>query len=331
MRAWCRRGARREGRARARPNTGAAAVSRMKGAAGFFRTLADLHRAGIPWPRAVESAGGDDPRTAHAVSLLSRGAPVDQALAGWADPIDLAMIKAGGEGGTLEATLRSIAEGHEARHRETQRRLTSFAYPLFLAHVSAVLLPLPDLIQGRTGAALGWAAVVLVPLYGSILYLGWMRRRARVARAAPRPPRLARLFPSRVEEADARALDALGRLYEAGVPLSEALPLAQAVGTGGRVAVDLETARDRVRQGLDLAGAWRTIPPELAARLASAEEAGMLGAAMQRVAGYLSAAAEERRKRVGATLPAAVVLLLGALIAWRVFSFYSGYYSSLPR
>lgn len=302
--------------------------------APVLRSLAAMHRAGIPWPRALESAAGGDLRFATAQQALERGEPLGQALATVVDPLDVALIEAGETDGSLELVLTQIAASHEEETNRLREEMTALAYPLLLAHLAALLMALPDLIQGNVGGALLWAFGVLIPTWG---FLFWRRKQAERSRAAPgtgdppEPPPAAGPWRNRVEVADARALDAMGRLYDAGVPVKESLDLAIAAGWGGRAAADLAEARRRVSRGQDLAGAWRHLPPDVATRLATAEEAGSLGEAFGRVAEQLRFDVRLRRKRMAALLPVIAMLAVGAFVAWRVFSFYGKLYSGLGR
>src|SRR5204863_1517696 len=132
-----------------------------------------------------------------------------------------------------------------------------------------------DLVAGRVGAALGWVALVLIPLHTVL----WLSRAAR--RAAERDPAgggvLARFrTPAGVEEADARALTAMAWLVDAGVPLLSALPLAARAGAGGRVAADCVAAEREVAAGRPIAPAFRASPATVTVPLATGEASGTL-------------------------------------------------------
>jgi type II secretory pathway component PulF len=300
-----------------------------------YRALAHLHGAGIPWPQAVESASGGGPEWTAVRDRLAKGASVGQAFEPVADPLDAALLRAGETSGSLQATLGEIAAAHEAQDRRRQLRRTKAAYPIFLAHVAALLLPIPDLLgpAPRWGSAIGWVALVLLPLYAVMGLLRWADRRARPPddpiAAPPKPLPFVGPLAARVEEADARALEALARLHDAGVPMDETARLAARAGWGGRAAVDLHAARARVLTGQDVAGAWSLVPPELAARLSAAERAGELSKEAAANADDLRFRADQRGQRTLAALPVLLMLLVGGAIAWRVLSFYLGYYSRI--
>ncbi len=300
--------------------------------AAQFRSMATLYRAGLSWPEIVESAGGRDGRLHEARDALAGGESLASALQRFVTPVDRALLHAGEKSGTLEQTLAQIADAHEEEARRTKQRKAALAYPMFLACLGAVLLAGPDWVKGEFFAGLKWSAATLVPV---LLYV-ILSRRASVPEAvpneivAPRPPSNNLLTRNRVEEADARAFTVLAACEQAGVPLNETLELAVVAGAGGRAAVDLYNARSRVREGLDLGGAWKTIPHSFADRLIAAERAGETAQAARGIASELELDVELRRKKTTAILPVVMMLVIGGVIAARVLSFYLNLYRHLP-
>ncbi len=288
----------------------------MPNLAPVYRGLAALHRAGVGWPEALDAVTVAGPGWAAARARLAAGEPLSAALHGVVPGLDLAFVAAGEAGGNLETALETLAQRHEEEHRRRGQRRTALAYPVLVAHIAALLLPIPDLAQGRLLAAAFWAVLPLLPVYGLLLL-----RPLGAAGSGPLPHR----FPhtDRVELADAQALEALGALYDAGVPLLQALPLAAAAGPRGRAAADLARAAERVRAGHDLAGAWRELPPGLSAGLVNAERAGALGRECRAVAERLSFDVEMRTRRRTARLAPLLVLALGAIVGLRVIAFYA--------
>jgi type II secretory pathway component PulF len=303
--------------------------------AAIYRTLAHLHGAGIPWPQAVESATGGAGEWSGVRDRLSKGASVAQAFEPVADALDTALLKAGETSGGLQGALAELASTHEDAARRRAVRRTRAAYPVVLAHVAALLLPLPDLLapSPRVGAALAWSLLVLAPVYAVMGLLRWADRRTRPppdpVATPPKPLPAVGPFAARVEEADARALEALARLHDAGVPMDEATRLAARAGWGGRAAVDLHVARGRALCGEDVGGAWSVVPAELGARLRAAEHAGELAKEARATASDLRFRADQRSQRAIAALPVLLMALVGGVIAWRVISFYVDYYGRI--
>lgn len=297
--------------------------------AAFYRTLAAYHRAGIAWPEAVESAAGTRGGMGRVAGQLRAGTSLADALEEHADPVDRALLRAGEASGQLETTLERIAAAHEAETKERRERWAGLAYPIVLAHVGALLLPLPDLLKGNIGGALFWALLILVPVWTWILSLKAVDRRSRSHSETP----MATWGPFRnpADEGSARCLRVLAACDNAGVPISEGLTLARSVSPGSPAGQDLARAEVLAAQGSDLSPAWQDIGATHADRLRSAEAVGEIGDAARRIANDLVSDVRIRRKKTGAVLPIAVLLTVGAVIAYRIFSFYGDIYSGLGR
>jgi type II secretory pathway component PulF len=283
-----------------------------------YRNLAACHRAGVPWSEALEQAGRGEPWRSAARAVRA-GAPPAQALAGALPALDLAGLRAGEAAGRLEESLERLARLHEEEDRRTRARRSALAYPVLVSLLGALLLPIPDLVAGRSAAALGWFALGLLPV-AFVVATEVEGRRGRgilAGRAA-------------VEESDARALRALSWLHDAGLPLSEAVPLARLAGQGGRAARDLGRAEAEVARGAPMERAWTEVPAEVASVLSTAERTGTLAPALERAAEALDDSANARRKRLASLLPPLVLLGVGGIVAWRVIGFYAGYFSRLP-
>ncbi len=299
-----------------------------------YRNLSVLHAAGIGWPEALARATGRrDARWRAACDGLSRGASLSEALAGVVPPVDLAGVRAGEASGRLEENLRALSTRHEEADRRDRETAAAAWYPLVVAHVGALLLPLPDVVAGRTGHGLLWSAALLGPVYA---FLGLRRLARRAVERPPEPGRahgLLRPFLSKaaVLEADARALAALGWLHDAGVAHLEAVPLAAAAGAGGRIAADLVRAEAAVRDGRPLATAWRETPDEVRGSLVTGESTGRLAEACAHGARLLEETAALRRAKALALLKPVALLVIGAIVGARLVSFYASAYSLIGR
>jgi type II secretory pathway component PulF len=295
----------------------------------FYRSLAHLEAAGIPWPRAVGMASGGDPAWAPAVAALEEGRPLAEAFDGRVPALDLAGVRAAEVSGRLEETFLDLARRAEETLARDRARKAALAYPITVAHFAAVLMPVPDLVSGNFGGALGWMALVLGPLYGGLAYRRIALRAIAATPRGGRPPAFTALLRTRayVEEADARALRALGWLHDAGVPLLEAVPLAAHAGAGGRVADDLVDGWAAVNAGQALETAWRRVPHELAATLSTGEQTGRLAEACAHEAASLDGQAALRREKRTALLKPLAIVLIGLVVGARVISFYAGMFA----
>ncbi len=300
----------------------------------FYRSLSQLHGAGVGWPEAVETALGRRGATDfegdafdRAVVAVRAGKPLSDALADAIPAVDRAGIRAAETSGRMEELLADLARRHEDVDRRRLAETRALAYPLFVAHVAAFLAGVPDLVMGHPMTAVRWALLILVPTHAFL----WARRRLRRADQDGRPvPPILEVFRSKsaVEEADAKALAALGWLHEAGVPPLESIPLAALSGVGGRAAGDLGDALREVTAGRPIAGAWTRIPSEIRSALSTGERTGTLGAACARAAASLDESAAHRREMAMERLKPVTILVLGLFVGIRVILFYSAALSS---
>ena len=296
--------------------------------AALYRNLASLHRAGVPWPEAMASAAGRTSQGQAASQALAGGTNLAEALEPHVDPLDVALIRAGERSGSLESCLERLAMRYDEESRDTSARRTALTYPVILAHIAALLLPLPDFIQGHFVRGLLWSGMVLLPLYAIL----WLTRRRRVGpddtgHPGTTAPKANGLYRNAVEEADARALTALADGFDAGIPLNELLELSWKAGAGGRVAFDLYRGAPRVKSGDALGTIWQAVPGEIAQRMDVAEKTGELSDTCRHTASRLRFDVEQRRKRLAAVLPVVTMLVIGGIIGFRVISFYVNAYS----
>lgn len=297
----------------------------------FFRSLASLHRAGMPWPQALATAGGTNREAMRPLESLRDGKTLAESLAPVVDPLDHAMLQAGESSGRLEATLERIATRHEQEARLRGERRTALMYPVVMGHAAAFLAGLPDLIAGKPGSALLWCLAILVPLWTALWFTRPRRLTANPDHPGAKPPVPNLMTRSVIEEADARALLALADGFESGVWLDETLTLAHRAGAGGRVAYDLYRLKPRVAEGKALSTGWSATPEPIARALTIGEDTGELGQAARQQAGELTFVVEQRRKRFASMLPFGIMIVVGAVVAWRVISFYLGHFAQYSR
>jgi len=301
----------------------------------FYRSLAQLYGAGMPWPQALEAAlggrdrrGGLDPAWDAVLAGVGAGRPLSDVIADLVPAIDRAGLRAAEASGRMEELLQTLATRHEDLERRALAERTAMAYPLLMAHLAAGLAAIPDLVAGRTGAALCWVLAVLVPTHLWLL----ARRRLRAAEVSGlRPAGWLAFVRTRAftEEADARAIEALGWLHDAGVPPLEALPLAAAAGVGGRAADDLVDGWNEVREGRSITRAFSRLPDDVRSALLTGETTGHLAEACARSARTLAESAAHRREVALARLRPLMTLALGILVGLRVITFYAQAYGEV--
>lgn len=251
-------------------------------------------------------------------SLREGGAFADALLA--AELVDeggAAVVAAGERGGFLPAALRQVAADVERARQRRRRALLALAYPALLMVLSSLILPLPVIVSEGVAAYFARAApgilLVVVLLVLALVALPRLPTRVRAAGVAAlaRWPLFGAIF---LDEARGAALEVLGRLIAAGVPMRHALAAAlTASGLStwrGRI-VDAEQALD---SGRTLAEALAAVPigdASLIARIALAERTGKLDVTMPVVANE----ARERAARRTVALTIACGLLAFLVMA----------------
>jgi type II secretory pathway component PulF len=295
-----------------------------------YRRLAALHRAGVPWSVAVGDVLGAEARQRVGGGASLADLLADAVAGGRSAPLDRALLIAGESSGRLESVLERLADRHEATARRRSELVRLLLYPMLVAHIGALAAALPDLLRGRPGAAALWALALLGPAW---LGWWWVQRlfapQGTVRGGDPSGPARRARGTGAVLDADHDALLALADAHDAGLPLDRAALLAASAGAGGRVAEDLVAGARAVAAGRSLASAWKATPPHVADELATGEAAGDLARACRHGAARLADEAASWRAHWRAILPVVAILVLGAVVAWRVIGFYRGLYESI--
>jgi len=266
----------------------------------------------MAWPDAIRATlEGDPALPAMMRTLEDEQGTVSEALAPVLDPVGRALVRAGESSGSLEHALLRVAEEQEGQRKASHARRVALAYPLAVTHVGAVLAAFPDFWNRRYGQGLLWALAILVPVY-----LGIVLTRRLGSRSLGKAGGLGD---------DAAVLRAFGVCVDAGVPLAEATTLARGVAPASRAGNDMARTAACVARGEPLASAWQEVEEDTAVALRQGEHVGELGAVARRESTRLREDAELARKVSLARLPVIMILIVGAVVAWRVFSFYADY------
>ncbi len=312
--------------------------------AELFDGLAILLAAGVPLVRALEAtAGGDATSTAMRrllqllAAALRDGGALSQALSqheSWFDEVDVQMVAAGEEAGTLPEVLTTLAETRQESEDLSQQVLGALLYPLVIAVVGIAVavflsvrtLPalagileqngveLPALTRsvmsvGQAVARYTWLAL---PLTGLAAVLPAVVRAAGVSSPSISLGRL----PVLVHARQARLMSLLASLLRVGIPFITALRIvARTMPVSLRPAI--ERAAARIEGGASAPDALlehRIIGAETYALLGVGQDSGELPAMLAKAAEKLQRRTQRSIKRVTTLLEPAVILALSALI-----------------
>jgi type II secretory pathway component PulF len=314
--------------------------------ANFFHQLAQLTAAGLGVTGALQqlhrSPPGQEYRAPVAAALrdLAAGCTFAEALerrGDWLTPFDLAVVRAGEHSGRLEAVLQSLARHHEERAALARRLLADLAYPVLLLHAAALLLPVPELVgQGGVGAYVFGVLSVLVPLYALAALLGVLLSHRHAARSRAWMERVLHALPlvgaGRRNLALGRCAAALEALISAGVGVLEAWPLAAAAS--GSPALQREVAAWRTaltagRTPAELLQQSRCFPELFARQYQTGELSGALDDSLRRLAEYHTGEGALQLRLAAQWFPRLLYGIIAAWIAWKVISFWSGYFDQI--
>lgn len=191
--------------------------------AAFYRSWQAAFGMGATHPDALKNLGmqfgsGDTERLrVYLGNAIERRSTIADALkrapAGLLAPFESALLKLGEETGSLDRSLRMLADWYTGQHRLLIKLWSKSTYPLFLTLFAAVALPLPLVFLGQGKQYLMLAGVGLMlwwTLGGSVVYLP------------------ATFSASRGKWVRARLARSLTTAIEAGAPLDRALELSLA-------------------------------------------------------------------------------------------------------
>jgi type II secretory pathway component PulF len=319
--------------------------------APFYRQFAVLYRAGVPFQNAMDSLsrqtnskrlsailrdmGADTLEGRSLYSSMARHAPAFGNL-------ELAIIKAGEEGGFLEGALLHVAD-YIDREIELRRLLRSvLAWPMIVLIVAVFMPPVGNLVMksltgqpGTLGGPLSdvriWAAFVGVLVALVIAFrLGMRSASFRIAWDTFRlhVPFVGGTIHMLVMAQFGRAL---GALYNSGVALPSAIRLAGEASGSEVVAQNCYSAARRIEGGAPVAdtlAATRVFSPMLIDMLRTGENTGEMSQMLNSVATFSEEEGKVRTKQAGMAFGVFIYLLVACYVAYMVFSYYSGYFAS---
>src|SRR4051812_30761392 len=119
----------------------------------FYRTLAEMLRAGVVVGAALRSCVYALPEAGRAAQIVEQGRPLSEAFAHFprvfpADHVRLLQIAE--QSGSVDTTLSDLAD-YAAEMIAARRTIVGgLTLPAFVLHIAAFIAPLPGLVLGRT-------------------------------------------------------------------------------------------------------------------------------------------------------------------------------------
>lgn len=328
---------------------------RQRDVLAFTQQLATLFEAGVPLDRALGILEDlvPNPRLRVIVADLLRtvrgGGSLSDALAKHHPRpfprLYINMVRAGEKGGVLEVALRRLVDFLEARAAFTEAIVSALAYPIFVTAVggAAVVfllmfviprfatifadlkqtIPLPTqilLVASATVQQYWWVGVLigLASLLAWRVWTGTPEGRMQWDRLLLRLPRVGELM---IKIETARFTRTLGTMLKSGVPVLGALAVVGDMMSNQLLARAVERVAETVKRGSSVAAALaeHTQIPALAVHMVRVgEETGRMEEMLLKTAETFEADIRSELKRFIALLEPAIILVVGAVIAFIV-------------
>jgi type II secretory pathway component PulF len=311
--------------------------------AELYHQISQLTEAGIPLPQGLKILHRSPPSRSFRAPLsrmlheLDQGSTFNQAVRaveGWLPTFDAALLEAGEKSGRLPQCFKLLAQYYTERSQLARQVIQDLAYPVFLFHFAILIGPFPALVlSGDVMAYLSTTLKVLLPIYAMtalILFAsqgrhaeGWRAFIERLTRWIPL------LGPARRALALSRLAAALEALINAGVPIIEAWELAASASGSPALRRAVVGWRPQVETGTTPAEALSEsgVFPELFANMYNTGEvSGQLDDGLLRLQRYYQDQGSRQLKAFSQWVPKIIYLAIVLMIAYRVVSFYSGYY-----
>jgi type II secretory pathway component PulF len=327
----------------------------LKELALFFRQLSTSLSAGVPIFQAMDTLGNQrrHPRLRRAIldirDRVLRGERISDAFdhhPALFSPIIRAMIRVGESGGVLESSLRQIADylENELELRRLLSRVTF--YPKLVLALMVPILMAPSMVLRAMGQGGGntltdslasFAASVLFTLIIALALL-WLA--FRIAMRSQTFRWLWGLVTVAVpwigftvrQLALARFARALSALYNAGLPLSQAIRIAADACGNEYLASQLKPASSKIEAGVGITRSLaesRVLPQMVMDMVATGENTGELGFMMDKVAEYYEEEGKMRSHQAGYIFGVVIYLMVAIFVLIVLINFYSGYFSSI--
>jgi type II secretory pathway component PulF len=315
-----------------------AAVLASADRARLYAHLAAMLRAGLPLAQALANA--PLPPAAQAwrkacVQRLQAGQTLSTAAHGGGvfGAEDWPLVQAGETTGALETIFDRLSERHVGRSANLRSMRSRMMMPALVLLLALLIQPLPALVSGRIGIAEAMMPVLATALLmGIAVFLGRAMLASLLRPAKGKPAvwgglllHLPVLGPALMRRNLRDFCESLGMLLEAGVPMFEALPTANAALSNGALRQAFGEVEDRVRAGAPLAEALAALPwrdcESLRVQVEAGEAAGRLAETLLHVAKLEREQVAETSRQLATWAPR---LAYAAVVVWLARSIIGG-------
>lgn len=327
--------------------------------------LATMLSAGIPILEAVEALlpenkGGAKKFLKLTQAALTEGKPISYAMGQMPrdfDAVTMNLVRAAEEAGTLEETLKDlqISIKKDIAFRDELR--ASMTYPIFIfviffgvlllillfvvPRISKVFLGLRMALPPATMFMINvsdalvryWPFIIVGFVIVMVILVAFVRAKKRqVVNALLKLPLLNHL---------GRTIDltrftrSMGLLLRAGIPVSEALELSEAVVSKREMAQMVEKMKDAVSEGLPLSEGLQQskslVPPLMIRIVETAEHSGTLEKTMQELSEYFQNQVSAKLKTISTLIEPIMIVVIGLLVGGMMLAIIAPIYSLISQ
>jgi type II secretory pathway component PulF len=313
----------------------------------FYHQVSTMLTAGLTLPQALEQTQRNSPRTLRPqikrlLRCLEEGCTFTEAVAQlgrWMPSFDAALLEAGETSGRLDQSFRLLSTYYSERARMARQTISDLLYPVFLVHFAALVFPfITWFASGDTVGFITTELLVLRPLWGGSLLLVWAcqgrhgeRWRSMIESVLNPVPMLG---TARRYLALARLSAALEALLSAGVGIIESWELAAAACGSPEVRRTVLRWKNPLASGTtpsELVSRARVFPEMFAGQYHAGEISGKLDECLLRLHGYYQEEGSRKLQAVAKWSPKMLYMGVMVVIAWKIISFYTGYFAQLNK
>ncbi len=247
--------------------------------------------------------------------------------------LDREMVAAGASGGRLDSVTGYLSSYYETLDRTRRRIIMGLVYPLILLHVAALLLAVPEAVNGGGEAfvlavarVLGVFYAILIVVWVLVVFLkGAVKRSTFADRIVMRVPIIG---GARVALVASRFCQTMNILVRSGGGILRSLERAGSVSESAVFRAGADDATTAVRNGTPLGEAvesCRAFPEAVVRGFETGEQSGRLDDEMERLGNRYDEQLKNRLDALGVWIPRIVYVGITVYIGWRIVSFYVGY------
>ena len=314
--------------------------------AEFYHQLGIMIRSGVSLPNALASMHrnggfGVSRKTVESwMQRLSMGSTFEEAIAASSDEVpalDIALLGSGEKSGRFEDCLSALSHYYSQIAANIRSVLSGLAWPILTLFIMIALGPLPDLVlKGDVSHYFGQVFRPVVILCGLfvLMSLAFDSRRGRPWQAWME--RVLGLVPFLGGGIKAMALArfslALEALLNAGVDTPKAWSSAAYASGSPMLAREMKSfgsAMERGRTPSEWLQEARFFPDLFKMSYATGELSGKVDENLQRLIQVYAEEGSMKLQAFSAWFPRLIYLIIVLVAAYRILSFYSGYFGGL--